>query len=66
MEARVFQCRKKYSNIERKELDILYGLQKFNRDCFGREVQFITDHKSLVAMFKKDVAMILTDYNVYY
>ena len=47
-------CR--YSNIEQEMLGILHRLEKFHHYCFGREVLVITDHKPLVAMFKKDVA----------
>ena len=46
----------RYSNIEREALGILHGLEKFHHYCFGREVIVITDHKPLVAIFKKDVA----------
>ena len=49
----------RYSNIEWEALGILHGLEKFHHYCFGREVLIITDHKPLVAMFKKDVAMLL-------
>ena len=33
--------------------------QKFHHYCFTREVSIITDHKPLVAIFKKDVATLL-------
>ena len=46
----------RYSNIEWEVLGILHGLEKFHHYCFGREVLIITNHKPLVAMFKKDVA----------
>ena len=46
----------RYSNIELEALGILHGLEKFHHYCFGREVLVITDHKPLIAMFKKDVA----------
>ena len=50
------ECR--YSNIEREALGILHGLKKFHHYCFAREVHILTDHKLLVAIFKKDVAML--------
>ena len=50
--------RKKYSNIEREVLGILHGLQKFHNYCFTREVSIITDFKLLVAIFKKEVALL--------
>ena len=36
---------KRYSNIEREALDILYRLKKVHHYCFPREVSIITDHK---------------------
>ena len=51
------ECR--YNNIEREALGILHGLKKFHHYCFAREVLIITDHKPLIAIFKKDVAMLL-------
>ena len=47
----------RYSNIKCKALGILHGLEKFHHYCFVREVLVITDHKPLVSMFKKDVAI---------
>ena len=46
----------RYSNIDREALGITHGLKKFHHYCFAREVLIITDHKPLVAIFKKDVA----------
>ena len=45
-----------YSNTEREALGILHDLEKFHHYCFAREVSIITDHKPIVAVFKKDVA----------
>ena len=47
---------KRYSNIEREALGILYSLEKFYHYCFARAVSIITDHKPLITIFKKDVA----------
>ena len=49
----------RYSNIEREALGILQWLKKFHHYCFAREVLIITDHKPLVAIFKKDVGTLL-------
>ena len=49
----------RYSNIEKDPLGILHGLKKFHHYCFAREVHIITDHKPLVAIFKKDMATLL-------
>ena len=48
----------RYSNIEREALGKLHGLEKFHHYCFAREVNIITNHKPLVSIFKKDVAML--------
>ena len=48
----------RYCNIEREALCILHGLKKFHHYCFTREVHVITNHKLLVARFKKDMAML--------
>ena len=48
------ECR--YSNIEREAIGIIHGLEKFHHYYFARGVLIITDHKPLVAIFKKDVA----------
>ena len=50
------ECR--YSNIEREALGILHGLKKFHHYCFMRKFHVITDHKPLVSIFKKDVAVL--------
>ena len=55
-----YWSRKRYSNIEREVLDKLYMFEKFHHDCFVREVSIITDHKPLVTIFKKDVAILST------
>ena len=50
---------RRYSNIEYEVPRILHGLEKFHHYCFGREVLIITDHKLLVAMFKKGMGTLL-------
>ena len=49
----------RYSNIKRGELGILHGVERFCHYCFARKVSIITNHKPLVAQFRKDVAMLL-------
>ena len=44
------------NNIEQKALGIHYRLEIFHHYCFPHELRMITDHKPLVALFKKDVA----------
>ena len=47
-----------YNNLECEALGILHRLEKFYHYCFTREVCFITDHKPLVAILSKNVAML--------
>ena len=49
---------RRYSNIERETLGILNRLEKFHHYCLVRDVSIITDHKPLVAIFKKDVTVL--------
>ena len=49
---------RRYSNIEKEALSILKRLEEFHHYCFVREVSIIKDHKPLVAIFRKDVAML--------
>ena len=48
--------RKRYSNIEKEALGILYGLKIFHCYCFVRKVSIIMEQKPLVAIFKKNLA----------
>ena len=47
-----------YSIIEFEAQGILHGLEKFHHYCFARVICIITDHKPLVAIPSKDVAML--------
>ena len=47
-----------YSNIEREALRNLHVLVKFYHYSFACEVHIITDHKSLVSIMGKDVAIL--------
>ena len=46
------------SNIEGEAQGILHRLEKFHHYHFVREVSILKDHKPLVAIFKKDIAML--------
>ena len=46
----------RYSNIEKELLGILHRLEDFHHYSFAHEVNIITDHKSLVPIFKKDIS----------
>ena len=50
------ECR--YSNIKREAPRHTTWAQKCHHYCFAREVLIITDHKPLVAIFKKDMTML--------
>ena len=56
----------RYSNIEHEVLVILHGLEKFHHYCFGREALITTDHKPLVAMFKRMWPHCCIIYSAYY
>lgn len=42
---------KRYSQIEKEGLSIIFGLNKFNQYLYGREFGLVTDHKPLVTIF---------------
>ena len=47
-----------YSNFEWKALGILNGLENFLHYCLAQEVYILTDHKPLVAIVNKNVAVL--------
>lgn len=47
-----------YSQIEKKLLGIVFATKKFHNFIYGRNVNFITDHKPLVNLLKKEVCAI--------
>ena len=53
------RCRVQVQQHKREAPGILHGLEKFHHYCFAREVLIITDHKPLVAIYKKNVATLL-------
>ena len=56
---------RRYINKERDVLAILHYLEKFHDYYFPREVIIITDHKPLVAIFKKIWTHYFRDYSAY-
>jgi len=44
---------KRYAQIEREALAVLYGLQKMHTYIYGRKITVSTDHKPLVGVFAK-------------
>ena len=47
---------KRYSNIERETLAVVFGLEKFEYYLLGRKVVVETDHSPLEQIFKKNIA----------
>ena len=44
--------------LETQVSGVSHGVETFHHYCFARGVCLITDHKSLVAIISKDVAML--------
>ena len=47
------ETERRYSNIEREMLGVVYGLEKFHYYIYGPHVAIQTDHKPLETIFKK-------------
>lgn len=50
------EAQKRYSQIEKELLAIVYGCTKFHRYIYGQSVNVETDHKPLVAIFNKNLS----------
>ena len=44
---------KKYSQLDKEALPIIFGVKKFHQYIAGREFEIFTDHKPLVYLFRK-------------
>ncbi len=49
------ECQKRYAQIEKELLAIVYGCEKFHQYIYGKTVQMETDHKPLETIFKKSL-----------
>ena len=47
------ETEKRYAQIEKELLSVVFGLQKFDHYVYGRTVFVDTDHKPLILIFKK-------------
>ncbi|RUS91013.1 hypothetical protein EGW08_001230 [Elysia chlorotica] len=45
------QTQRRYSQIQKEALAIIFGLHKFHQFLYGRKFILITDHKPLIALF---------------
>ncbi|XP_044755743.1 uncharacterized protein K02A2.6-like [Coccinella septempunctata] len=50
------ESQKRYSQIEKELLAIVFGCVKFHRYIYGQKVKVETDHKPLVAIFNKNLS----------
>lgn len=49
------ECEKRYAQIEKELLAIVYACEKFHQYVYGKTVDVETDHKPLETIFKKSL-----------
>ncbi|XP_046560092.1 uncharacterized protein K02A2.6-like [Haliotis rubra] len=52
---------RRYAQIEKELLAVVFGLQKFHHYTYGRHVSVITDHKPLVAIYQPGTTIPIAD-----
>lgn len=52
------ETEKAYSQIEKELLGIVFATNKFHYYCYGRPVTVITDHKPLLSIIRKPIAVV--------
>ena len=50
------ESERRYAQIEKEMLAVVFGLERFHHYVFGRAVTVVTDHKPLVSISKKPLA----------
>jgi len=50
------EAERRYAQIEKEMLALVYGLEKFHQHTYGRHVDVVTDHKPLVAIISKPLS----------
>ena len=51
MHPRHSDTQRRYSQVQKEALSVIYGIQKFHHFFYGRKFILITDHKPLLALF---------------
>lgn len=57
---------RRYSQIEKEALGIIYGISKFEQFLLGRKFELFTDHRPLVSIFNPSKALPMTTQNRLY
>ena len=52
----LMETEKRYSNIERELLGVVFGLERLNHYIFGSSITVETDHQPLTSIWKKTIA----------
>ena len=45
------ETQRKYSQVHKEALSVIFGLKKFHQFLFGRKFILVTDHKALLTLF---------------